>query len=174
MPRHYRGDPTRPWFFEGNVVRMVERYLNRQGWKTVSVIDPATHQQGVDLALERGGMQLLLEGKGYPGTTYAYGPNAGQVKSTAAPTQARHWFGQGVLGVLLRADLEPTALNALAFPDFQTYRSLFSRTSWALDQLQIGVYFIDEKGGVTEKLSPGPRPRRRQRTGASSTLGVPR
>ncbi|HUP70668.1 MAG TPA: hypothetical protein VM142_12765 [Acidimicrobiales bacterium] len=83
----------------------------------------ATSEHGVDIEADRADEYLLVEVKGYPGSTYQRGSRRGKTKKTAAPPQARAYFSNALLsGMLMRADRSSVRV-ALAFPDVPTYRN---------------------------------------------------
>jgi hypothetical protein len=145
-------DPTAPWYWEGNVQATVARFLVSEGWVIESVADTASRQQGIDLMATNGARRLAVEVKGYPGTVYARGERAGQLKPTAPTNQARHWFAQALLAAVLTGGSREQVEIALAFPDMPRFRDLIARTEWALRRLGIRVLLADESGRVEELL----------------------
>jgi len=65
--------PEHGWAWEGNVQASIIAYLTRTGWRIIPVADTARREPGIDLVAEEGGRRLLLEVKGWLGTTYARG-----------------------------------------------------------------------------------------------------
>jgi hypothetical protein len=144
------GDPTLPWYWEGNVQATVAKFLATEGWTIESVADTASRERGIDLLATKGDRRLAVEVKGHPGTVYARGEKAGQTKPTAPTTQARHWFAQALLTAMLTGGLEDPAEIALAFPDMPRFRELIGRSEWALRRLGFRVFLADESGHVEE------------------------
>src|SRR5207248_1105760 len=134
------GDPSAPWYWEGNVQATVARFLAAGGWTIESVADTASRQRGIDLVATKGDRRLAVEVKGYPGTVYARGERAGQPKPTAPTTQARHWYAQALLTAVLTGDLDDPAEIALAFPDMPRFRELIGRSEWAIRRLGVRVF----------------------------------
>lgn len=151
-PIQRAGDPTAPWYWEGNVQATVARFLASEGWAIESVADTASRQRGIDLVATNGARRLAVEVKGYPGTFYARGERAGQPKPTAPTNQARHWFAQALLAAVLTGGSREQVEIALAFPDMPRFRDLIVRTEWALRRLGIRVLLADESGRVEELL----------------------
>jgi Domain of unknown function (DUF6946) len=144
--------PASDWFWEGNVQQAVVSHIIGEGWTIEATADTASRARGVDILATKNGRQLAVEVKGFPGTTYARGPKAGQPKPTAPTLQARHWFAEAVLTTLLtrarRADHEV----AIALPDMPRFRALLVEVEWALERLAIGVYLVAADGTVTSEI----------------------
>ncbi len=86
------------WAWEGHVQSRVATHLTTNGWSIIRVADTAQREPGPDIKAERDGQTRLVEVKGWPSTTYAHGPLAGQPKPTPAPgTQARVWLAEALL-----------------------------------------------------------------------------
>ena len=57
---------TADWYWEGNVVEAIARFLAQDGWTIVGKADTHSKERGVDIQATRHGQTLLLEAKGYP------------------------------------------------------------------------------------------------------------
>jgi hypothetical protein len=136
------------WFWEGNVVDRLEAYLKGCGWSTISKADTASRQSGVDLHAKKGDVELLIEAKGYPSTTYQRGINQGLPKPTNPATQARHWYAEALLCAMLRQHDHPNSIVAIAFPEFPVYVGLINRTEKSLKRLGVRVLLLAETGTV--------------------------
>jgi Holliday junction resolvase len=64
-------DVTADWYWEGNVVEAIARFLTKDGWVIVGKADTQSKERGVDIRASREGRMLLLEAKGYPSKTIA-------------------------------------------------------------------------------------------------------
>lgn len=129
---------------------LVVSYLVARGWRIHRVADTAGREGGVDIEAVRDEDTLLVEVKGYPSTRYVRGRQRGEVKPTRPAAQARQWYSHALLaGLLLRGD-QPEARVALAFPDFETYRSLAERTAAPLKAAGLEVWLVEESGVVRE------------------------
>ena len=87
----FGADAAFGWNWEGNVQAAIARWLVSQGWSITQASNTAIKQQGIDLIAEKDSQRLLIEVKGFPGTTYAHGPKRGQPKPTQPTLQAKHW-----------------------------------------------------------------------------------
>src|SRR5439155_18066398 len=139
---------TEEWWWEGNVVKVLAKYLESNGWTVRSVADTATGAPGADLEVTQGNRTLIVEVKGYPSTLYRRGPQAGQQKRAHPSLQAKHWYAEALLSALLRRHERPEAEIALGLPETKRYRELFSRTAPSLDLLGIGLYLVRADGSV--------------------------
>lgn len=137
------------WFWEGNIQRLVAEYLAAEGWAIEATADTASRARGVDILASKNGRRVALEVKGFPATTYARGPKAGQPKPTAPTLQARHWFAEAILTTLLTRARRVDHELAIALPDMPRFRTLLSEVEWALERLTVGVYLVGEDGAVT-------------------------
>jgi len=138
------------WFWEGNVQAAVVTHLAHQGWQIKRVASTSTSEHGVDIEASRDGSTLLVEVKGYPGTTYARGERKGEAKSHSVGAQARTYFSNALLaGLLMRAD-SPDARVVLAFPEMTTFTNLTRRVIGPLAAAAIEVWIVSEAGVVTE------------------------
>jgi hypothetical protein len=63
-------DVTADWYWEGNVVEAIARFLARDGWTIVCKANTHSKKLGVDIQASRDGRALLLEAKGYPSKNY--------------------------------------------------------------------------------------------------------
>ena len=144
-------DPHEEWHWEGNVQAAVVTHLAANGWQIRSVADTASRQHGYDIDAVRNGRRLLVEVKGFPSDRYTRGPKRGQPKPTSPNVQARHWYASAVLTGLLARDDDPDANVVLAFPAFETYRSLAQRTRASLSTTGINVWLVRRDGTVTAR-----------------------
>jgi hypothetical protein len=142
------------WFWEGNVQAAVVSHLAATGWRIRRVANTATSEHGVDIEADRAGERLLVEVKGYPGSTYARGERKGAAKTGRVGAQARTYFSNALLsGLLMRAEAEGARV-ALAFPGVPTFENLGRRVVGPLTAAQIEVWLVAEDGTVTELKGP--------------------
>ncbi len=141
------------WYWEGNVQDRVVAFLRESEWTITREANTATKEHGVDVLAEKDGRTLAVEVIGYPLAVYAAGPKAGQAKPTRPTTQARQWFNRVLMTVIGRRIRygEETEL-AIAMPAMPTYDRLLVKGEWALERLEIGVYWVEEGGAVTARL----------------------
>jgi len=136
------------WYWEGNVVKAVSAYLQKEGWTIKRTADTETREAGVDIQAQKSGEVLLVEVKGYPSKVYQRGEQKGQPKPTNPPTQARHWYSEALFSAILRQAEHPAATVVIALPKFSTFTNLVRRTRHALTKLGIVVYIVEESGAV--------------------------
>lgn len=143
-------DVTKDWFWEGNVVNALERHLTRRGWSIVSKADTHSKERGVDIHASNGGLDLLIEAKGFPSKEYRDPRRSGERKPTNPTNQAQQWYSHALLKVLRLQTKFPNGKIALAFPDFPRYRTLFTETSKGLERLGVAMFFVRQSGDVDE------------------------
>jgi len=141
--------PSRDWFWEGNVQKAIVIHLQTEGWEIVRQADAATKERGIDVVATRAGRTLAVEVKGFPSKQYADPTRAHERKRASPTSQARHWFAQALFTAAVLRGQQQFDDVALAFPDFPRMRNLAAQTSWALQQLNVPIYFISEDGSVT-------------------------
>lgn len=141
-------DATADWFWEGNVVEALVRYLRSEGWVIVSKANTHSKERGVDIHASRGTTTLLVEAKGYPSKDYRDPRRAAEQKRTNPVNQAQQWYSHALLKVLRLQSKHPDAKVALAFPDFSRYRALFQETRVGLEKLGVAFLLVKEDGDV--------------------------
>ena len=138
------------WFWEGNVQAAVVSHLAQHGWQIMRVAGTASSEHGVDIEASRDGTTVLVEVKGYPGSTYARGERKGEAKSSPPATQARTYFGNALLaGLLMRSESADDRV-VLAFPDMATFSNLARRVAAPLAAASVEVWMVSKDGSVTE------------------------
>jgi hypothetical protein len=147
---------TRPWHWEGHVQDMLRRHLVAGGWTVKSAANTESREPGIDLVATKDGRWLAIEVKGYPTNVYDHGAKRGQPKPTQPTNQARQWFSHALLAAMLLRHKRPDAEIALCFPDFQTYRTLASRTRRSFVLLGFGRPPAPA-GGSVGRGAGGPR-----------------
>jgi hypothetical protein len=115
-------DVTANWFWEGNVVEAIARFLVDDGWTIVGKADTHSKERG---RYPRRARQpaLLVEAKGFLAKIYRDPRRAGEVKPTNPTNQAQQWYSHALLKVMRLQTKHPEAVVALGFPDFPRYRA---------------------------------------------------
>lgn len=139
-------DVTSDWFWEGNVVEAIARFLTDDGWSIVGKADMHSKERGVDVHATRNGCTLLIEAKGYPSTSYRDPRRAGEVKPTNPSNQAQQWYSHALLKVMRLQTKHPDSLVALGFPDFPRYRAMFEETRAGLAKLGVAMLMVRADG----------------------------
>jgi hypothetical protein len=135
--------------WEGNVQDAIVAHLKAEGWTIISAADTASHARGIDVVAARDGQKLLIEVKGYPGTTYARGPKAGQPKPTQPTLQAKHWLSDAILKAMRTRGKHPAALVAIGLPDMPRYRSLLADIAGSLSALEVLILLVHDDRSVS-------------------------
>lgn len=136
------------WYWEGNVVDALARYLVGQGWVIKALADTGKREKGVDVHAVRSNETLLIEVKGYPSINYRDPSRAGQKKPTSPSLQAQHWFSHALLKAMRLQSHNPDAIIAMAFPDFTRYCDLTAEIRQNLIKLRLRVFAVTEDGDV--------------------------
>jgi len=144
-----RPEDSRPWFWEGNVQSAIVRHLVEEDWNVTRAADTASRERGIDIIANRHGTDLLVEVKGYPSETYTSGARRGEKKATSQPLHARQSFSHALLAAFLMRSATEESRVAIAFPAFETYRSLAQRTVKALTLARIEIWLVHEDGAIT-------------------------
>lgn len=135
-------DVTADWFWEGNVIEAIARFLADEGWIIVGKVDTRSKERGVDIHAARRGRTLLVEAKGYPAKAYRDPRRADEVKPTNPTNQAQQWYSHALLKVMRLQTKHPEAVAALGFPDFPRYRALFEETRGSLGKLGVAMLMV--------------------------------
>lgn len=142
-------DVTADWYWEGNVVEAIARFLVQDGWTIVGKADTHSKERGVDIQATRLGQTLLLEAKGYPSKNYRDPRRVGEVKPTNPTNQAQQWYSHALLKVMRLQTKHPDAVVALGLPEFPRYRALFEETRGGLARLGVALLTVRGDGTVT-------------------------
>jgi hypothetical protein len=141
-------DITSEWYWEGNVVEAISRFLELSGWTIEAKADTRSKERGIDVRASRNGRSLLVEAKGYPAKTYRDPRRAGEVKPTNSANQAQQWYSHALLKAMRLQAKHPDAIVALGFPSFPRYHALFEETKSGLTKLGIGMLTVYADGKV--------------------------
>ena len=139
---------TSDWYWEGNVVRVIATYLEREGWKMLGQANTLSRERGVDIQAQKGEKTLLIEAKGFPSKAYRDPRRATELKPTNPTNQAQHWYSHALLKVVRLQTQYPDAIVAIGLPDFPRYRALLQETQLGLQRLGVGVLIARESGEV--------------------------
>jgi hypothetical protein len=138
------------WFWEGNIQARIVDSLLKEGY-LVDSADTLLKQRGPDIVAKKGNETILFEIKGWPAGSIVDGPRKGMPKKAPAILQARHWFGEALLTLMIAKTSFPNYSLILGLPDFQRYRNLIEQTRRAIDLLGLKIWFVTENGIVTEE-----------------------
>jgi hypothetical protein len=153
-------EKSHDWFWEGNIQDKIIEYMRDvEQFDHITASNTREKRVGPDILGKKGSVLRQIAVKGYPSDKYTDdfpGGKKGELKRTQPATQARHWFSEAFLEVIL-AKSENEALEiALGFPKFQTYMRLLERTRWAREKTELYCYLVTEDGKV-ELLLPAVR-----------------
>ena len=137
------------WFEETNVARKIRDYLRKMGYQIIK-FNEDKRQRGLDIVAEKDGVEVIVEVKGYPSDKYVRGKKKGQKKPTNPNLQAKHWFSEALLQVLLAKSENTNAVICMGFPKFSIYEKLISQLEHIIRNLGIICYLVDENGKITE------------------------
>jgi hypothetical protein len=141
-------DVTIDWYWEGNVVEAIARFLTQDGWDVISKADTHSKERGVDIHARKNGRSLLVEVKGFPSKMYRDARRAGEHKPTNPNNQAQQWYSHALLKAVRLQTKHPEAAVALGLPDFPRYRTLFEETRGGLQKLGVALLTVRETGEV--------------------------
>jgi hypothetical protein len=141
-------DVTTDWYWEGNVVEAIARFLQREDWSILAKADTHSKERGVDIQAKKGSRTLFVEAKGYPSRNYRDPRRALEVKPTNPNNQAQQWYSHALLKVMRLQTKHPDAIVALGLPNFPRYRTLFEETRGGLSKLGVALLLVNEGGQV--------------------------
>ena len=133
---------------------------SRARWPTISRgkgrpssrADTAHQQPGPDLDARKVGRPLLVEVKGYPSETYQVPLRAGERRRTNPRLQARHWFADALLSVVVLADKADGLETAIGPPLFDPDEDMVKRCERTRRGLGIGIDFVLPDGSDAPRL----------------------
>jgi len=137
------------WFEESNVCRRIKEYLEKKGyWIMKFNIDKRA--KGHDIIAVKDSKKLIVEVKGYPSDKYVRGKKKGQKKPTSPKLQAKHWFAEALLSLIIAKSQSPEVDIALGLLDFEKYRELLDKIRYFRRKFGLICYLVDKYGNVKE------------------------
>lgn len=133
------------WFEETNVSRGIRDLLVQYRYKITKFCEDK-RERGHDIEAIKDGRKIIMEVKGYPSDKYVRGPDKGKMKRTDPKLQAKHWFGEALLSLLIAKSKNPNCKIAIGLPKFKVYEGLLEDISFVMEKLEIGYVLVDEKG----------------------------
>jgi hypothetical protein len=146
LPRSYENE----WFEEGNVPRRIKKFL-QEGSYIITRFNSDKRSRGPDIVCEKDAQQMVIEVKGYPWDRYAkdiprWGIKKGDPKPTPPNLQAKHWFAQALLTLLIEKQKGKWHLLGLGLPKFEIYQGLLRKIHHK--ELGITCLMVDKEGHV--------------------------
>jgi hypothetical protein len=138
------------WFEETNISRKIRDYLEMEGYEIIK-FNEDKRQRGHDIVATKSGEKLIVEVKGYPSNKYVGGEKKGQKKPTNPNLQAKHWFGEALLSLLIAKSENPKCKTVIGLPKFKTYENLISKLNTVREKLGIAVILVDKEGNVNAR-----------------------
>lgn len=159
MVNEKKWEKTQDWFWEGNVQNRIIEYMTKnEGFQIIRSADPGKKERGPDIFAQRKLSNGSLERrqvavKGYPSEKYVDGERKGEKKRANPSTQARHWFGEALLELILAKGDNENLQIALGLPDFPVYANLIKRITWFRKNIRL-FYYLVTKDSEVDFLSP--------------------
>ena len=141
------------WFEETNVSTKIRDYLVSTGYQIIKFNEDKT-KKGYDIETKKDSTMMVVEVKGYPSEEYVSGDNKGQKKPTHPNLQAKHWFSEALLTLLLAKCNDWDTKISFGLPDFPKYRELIAKITPIMKNAEIDCIFVKENGDV-ERISHG-------------------
>lgn len=143
-------NPLEDWFHECKISKALVRYLIEHNYTIIHDNTENKTAKGVDIEAVKNKVRELVEVKGYPSIYFVNGPKKGQKTKTDPRLQSTHWFSGCLSSTLKNYESKETKL-AMAFPACSRYEELVIKNQkyFTDNDLDVKVYFIDEKGSVT-------------------------
>jgi len=136
------------WFEETNISRKIRDYLKATGHEIIRFNDDK-RQKGHDIEVIKNDIKTIIEVKGFPSKYYVGTEKQGKKKPTHPNLQAKHWFSEALLSLLLaKCEAWGEVTIAMGLPRFQKYEELCSKILPLREKLGIKIYFVDESGNV--------------------------
>ncbi|MFC5260946.1 hypothetical protein ACFPJ1_02395 [Kribbella qitaiheensis] len=156
-PTTVRSNPTaHPWPHEVAVQGALVGWLVRDNWRILRVADTEAQEQGTDVIADRDGVRLMVEVKGYPGSTYGRGPKAGEPKPTPSTLQASHWLATALLRAMRMRGADQDSRIVIALPDATRYGALLSEIDHSLRGARIEAWLLTDRGEPSARFGAWP------------------
>jgi len=145
---------TKDWFWEGNVQDKIVKFLTRtENFIIIKIADTQKKEPGPDILAKRKAGKGFTEiryvaVKGYPSRYYTQGEKKGKVKRASRSTQARHWFAEAIMELILAKSRDENIQIALGLPEFKVYKNLLNKIKWFRQKVGLLCYLVNEKGEV--------------------------
>ncbi len=124
---------------ENQVIEILAKYLEGQGWKLKEPYK-LNRSQGIDIYLEKDGVEQLIEAKGARGNPMD--KNVTRKKFSAG--QIKTHFGVALVKSLKEKTKNPDAIIAIAQPDDPDIRNVLKDIIGYLRDLGIKHYWVSE------------------------------
>lgn len=92
-------------------------------------------ERGHDIESIKDGKKVIMEVKGYSSDKYVSGPKKGKKKRTDPKLQAKHWFGEALLSLLIAKSKNPSYKIAVGLTKFRVYEKLLEDISLVMGKL---------------------------------------
>ena len=135
------------WYEETNVARKIKNFLEATGWE-IEKFNEDKRARGPDIIAIKEGHRLIVEVKGFPSERYVRGPKKGQLKPTPSNLQAKHWFAEALLSLIIKKNQMPDVEIALGLPDFPKYRELIDGVNCLRKAIGLRFFIVRRNGQV--------------------------
>lgn len=142
------------WFWEGNVQAKIVEHMKKEGFAIVRQASTLRKERGPDIVGNKGMVKRIVAVKGYPSDKYVSGFRKGKKKPTNPILQARHWFAEALLEVILAKSESSDIEIAIGLPKFARYVNLFNRVLWFSKSIGLYLYLVDADNAVSV-IKPG-------------------
>lgn len=146
----FDSNPMEDWFHESKLCATLVTYFEVNGYEIKKSNAQNKSAKGMDIVVLKDGTLEFIEVKGYPSIYYVEEKKRNEIKKTKPYLQSSHWFSGCLSSTLNNYESKEIKL-AMAFPACSRYEKLVmnSQKYFTDNNLDIKVYFVDEKGGVT-------------------------
>jgi len=137
------------WFEESNISGKIKGYLEKKGYR-ITKFNADKRAKGHDIEAEKDSLEFIFEIKGFPSDKYVRGPKKGQKKPTNPNLQAKHWFAESLLSLII-AKSENHKINiAMGLPFKEKYKELINKITYFRKQFDLTIYLVCENGNIKE------------------------
>jgi len=135
------------WFEETNISKKIKDYLENEDYE-ISKFNANKREKGHDIEAKKDNLEFIFEVKGFPSDKYVRGVEMGQKKTTNPNSQAKHWFGEALLSLIVAKSEKPEIKIALGLPMIKKYKDLINKVAYFRKKFDLCCYLVDEKGEV--------------------------
>jgi len=142
---HYENE----WFEESNISRKIKDYLEKKEYK-ITKFNADKKTKGHDIEAEKDNSKFIFEIKGFPSDKYVSGKKMGKKKPTNPNLQAKHWFAEALLSLIIAKSENPKINIAMGLPFKEKYKELINKITYFRKQFDLTFYLVDENGNIKE------------------------
>jgi len=135
------------WFEEGNVAKKVKEFLSKNGYN-ITKFNEDKRERGHDIEAVKDEKRFIIEVKGFPWDRYVRGPKKGMKKPTHPNLQAKHWFAEALLSLIMAKSKDPIVEVGMGLPYNKKNLEFISKVKILKEKINLKYFLVNENGDV--------------------------